>query len=267
MRRYLGFAALIAISTLSPASKADDARTLPMVPMDQSTVARQCLHDLASFDTELARTGFGILPPSGYGARGATVSQSENGGQTPRKKIRVLRDVASLNAMEGDEASCQSILSSMRQIFEAHQNAAQSGASGSKVATTWRKAHLAKSQPVTGMTRLMRAKIVIGAGLWNPEDEWLGEIEDVVIDPSHRTIAYVLVRRGGFLGWDENLTAVPWRELRATDDHELYVLEVSPKAIADAPKVDRHGFAATADSRWQRALESYWEIAREQYSR
>lgn len=93
--------------------------------------------------------------------------------------------------------------------------------------------------PVTEMDSLMRADIVIGADIRTPEDEELGEIENVVLDPARQMIAYVLASRGGFLGLGEELVAVRWSDLRATTDHEIYVLDASPDVFAAAPKVER----------------------------
>lgn len=47
---------------------------------------------------------------------------------------------------------------------------------------------------------MSHSAIVIGADIRTPQDQELGEIEDVVLDPARQTIAYVLASRGGFLG-------------------------------------------------------------------
>ena len=123
----------------------------------------------------------------------------------------------------------------------------------------WRRAHLEAAQPVTEMTRLMRADIVIGAEIRTANDEKVGEIEDIVLDPAQQRIVYVLASRGGFLGIGGNLVAVRWKDLRSTEDHELYVLDIAKSAFDDAPTVDRNNFDRTADMGWQRELDRFWD--------
>jgi hypothetical protein len=95
--------------------------------------------------------------------------------------------------------------------------------------------------------------------LRNLKDERLGEIADIVLSPEKKDIIYVTISHGAFLGFGEKLGAIPWTDLRATDDHELYVLDVAPKAFDDAPTVDSRNFAKTAESEWQHALAQYWD--------
>ena len=146
----------------------------------------------------------------------------------------------------------------MRQIYEAHEELVGLEADDPEARTAWRRAHLANAVPVTEMGRLMRADVVIGADLRTPDDATLGEIEDVVLDPQRQTIAYVLVARGGFLGLGKELVAARWTDLRATDDHEIYVLDVSLEAFAAAPKVKRSNFEASSGQDWHDSLDEYW---------
>lgn len=96
----------------------------------------------------------------------------------------------------------------MRQTYERHQKLVGAEADDPSLRVSWPRAHLETAQPVTGMTRLMRADIVIGAEIGTAKDEKVGEIEDVVLDPVQQNIAYVLASRGGFLGIGEKLVAV-----------------------------------------------------------
>jgi sporulation protein YlmC with PRC-barrel domain len=218
-----------------------------------------CLKDLGAFDLKLEEIGFGVLPPGGYGMSAPSGYYGYSVAATPRQKIRSLRDAAYVYARDGDEESCQLVLNSMRRAFEQHQELAGPGADDSSLRAAWRRAHLANAQPTIEMSRLMRADIVIGADIRNSEDERLGEIEDVVIDPAKSGIAYVLVSRGGFLGLGEKLVAVRWKDLRVTEDHELYVLDVGTSAFDEAPAVDRAMFEKTADLSWREELDRFWE--------
>lgn len=251
----------IVAAAASPVDAAD-VESLPSGKGANGAYAERCLKDLYAFDEKLAKVGFGVLapggyvsPPSGYYAWGVE--------GTPRQKIRSLREAAYVYAKSGDEQACQMVLASMQEAFEEHQEFLGPAADEPEVRRKWRRAHISRAEPVTQMDHLMRADVLIGSELRNFQDEKLGEIEDVVMNPQEQRIIYVLASHGGFFGFGERLVAIPWSDLRATQDHELYVLDVPDDAMRNAPKVDRSNFRSTADSAWQDSLSAYWEKAKE----
>ncbi|SMF27772.1 Sporulation protein YlmC, PRC-barrel domain family [Tistlia consotensis] len=243
---------------------AADVEGLPDDAKVKLPYAERCLRDLQAFDEKLEQVGFGVLPPGGYGAEAPSGYYVWGVEATPREKIHALREAAYVYAMSGEEKSCQTVLASMRQVFEQHQKLVGPEADEPDVRRAWRRAHLARAEPVTQMNHLMRADVLIGSELRNTKDEKLGEIKDIVLNPEKHDILYVLAARGGFLGFGEELVAIPWSALRATEDHELYVLDVPVKAMEDAPKVGRHNFKSTADAGWRRSLSAYWQKALKQ---
>ena len=52
--------------------------------------------------------------------------------------------------------------------------------------------------------------------------------------------------------------AVRWSDLRATEDHEIFVLDATPEAFAAAPKVERRNFEESAGEAWRDSLDQYW---------
>jgi len=252
-------AAFGALLSASAAGFSADVESLPGEAPGERVIAQQCMKELRMFDEKLAKVGFGVMPPGGY-------SVAEPGGYyawgvegTPRQKIQSLRDAAYVYALNGDEQSCQMVLSSMRQIYRDHQMLVGSEADDPEARREWRRAHLSRSRPVAEMDHLLRADVLIGAEIRNLEDEKLGEIDDLVLNPEERNVLYVLVSHGGFLGFGERLIAIPWSEMRATEDHEIYVLDVPARALEDAPRVDRGNFEKTADPAWRRSFSAYWE--------
>lgn len=256
--RILSAVALLAI-TASASAVAADVESLPADDDDTRQIARQCVVELQEFDQSLSDAGFGVLPPGGYGASAPPGYYGYSVGGTPRHKLYALRDAAYVFALDGDEESCQLALASMRKIYAGHQKLVGSETDNPSLMLAWRRAHLANAQPVTGMTRLMRAAIVIGAEIRNLKDEKLGDIKDLVLDPARPDIAFVLASRGGFLGFGESLVAVRWKDLRATEDHELYVLNMTKAAFDKAPTVGRANFDKTADPGWRRGLDRFWD--------
>lgn len=252
---------LVVAATGAPgAVRAADAESLPSEAAPQEQLAQLCLKNLQAFEDELARIGFGVLAPGGhgYGMGYAGHGTIYGGAGTPRQKMQSLGNAAYVFAFDGDEQSCQTVLASMRKVYQEHQGLVGLENDDPNARLAWRRAHLAQATPVTEMDSLMRVRVVIGADIRTPEDEALGEIEDVVLDPVRQTIAYVLVSRGGFLGLGDELVAVRWSDLRATTDHEIYVLNTSPDVFASAPKVEAGSFDETAGENWRSALDQYW---------
>tara|TARA_R110000787_G_scaffold183079_2_gene295146 strand:+ start:59 stop:865 length:807 start_codon:yes stop_codon:yes gene_type:complete len=259
--RYVISATLFALAVSSGAS-ATDAESLSNRETKGPQLSSQCREDLRAFDQKLAEVGFGVLPPGGYGI---SSSSSYSGyaaygtGGTARRKIYSLRDAAYVYAMDGDEKSCQLVLASMLKTYEGHQKSVGLEADNPDLRIAWRRVHLERAQPVTKMARLMRADIVIGAEIRTPNDDKVGEIEDIVLDPAQQRIAYVLASRGGFLGIGGKLVAVRWKDLRFTEDHKLYVLDIAKSAFENAPTVDRRNFDKTAETGWRQELDRFWD--------
>jgi len=255
----LALTIIVAMASIPVPLRAADVESLPEASASDGQVARQCQSDLREFENELQQVGFGILAPGGgYGVGYSTYSTGYGLIVTPRQQLQALRDAADVYASQGNEEACQTVLASMRQIYEEHDGLVGIEADDPQIRTAWRRAHLANAVPVTEMDRLMRADVVMGAELRTPDDVALGEIEDVVLDPQRQTIAYVLVSRGGFLGIGRELVAVRWSDLRTTDDHEIYVLDTAPESFAAAPKVVRRNFEESAGEAWRSSLDQYW---------
>lgn len=252
---------IVALTNTPLAVRADDVETLPDVSASDGQGAEQCQSDLRAFERELSDVGFGVLAPGGYSAGNASYGAGYYGYGvigTSRAQIQALRNAAQVYAFQDNEEACQTELASMRQIYEQHGKRVGTAADNPAIRTAWRRAHLANAVPVTEMDRLMRANLVTGADLRTPDDEALGKIVDVVLDPQRQSIAYVLVSSGGFLGIGEELVAVRWTDLRATEDHEIFVLDATPEAFAAAPKVERPNFEESAGEAWRDGLDQYW---------
>lgn len=261
------FLAFVLVSGFAAASSAPaaDVEGLPSAEVLGGNVAQTCLDDLRAFEEQLWRVGFGVLPPGGYGAMPPGYSDFYTFGvqATPREKMQTLRQAAYVHAFDGEEQSCQREFAAMRAVYEEHQQLIGAETDDPDARMTWRRAHLARAKPVEMMDHLMRADVLIGSEIRNIDDERLGEIVDFVLDPADNTILYVLVSRGGFFGLGGKLVAVRWSDLRATEDHELYVLDVPPETMDNAPAVDRTNFPRSASGEWLRSLSQYWETALE----
>jgi len=64
---------------------------------------------------------------------------------------------------------------------------------------------------------------IIGANVLSFNDEDLGEIEDLALDPQTGKIKYVVLAAGGFLGIGDKYFAVPWTALQRRDESTFVV--------------------------------------------
>jgi hypothetical protein len=58
-----------------------------------------------------------------------------------------------------------------------------------------------------------RASKIVGAPVYNEQDEKIGNIDDLIIGPDH-SVSFAIVSIGGFLGLGSRLVAIPIEQLR-----------------------------------------------------
>lgn len=106
---------------------------------------------------------------------------------------------------------------------------------------------------------------MIGTDVINPKGDDLGDIKEVVIDPSTGKVAYAVVSFGGFLGLGEKLFAIPYSAFEYDVDQNKYVLDVTKERLEDAPGFDADNWPSMAEEKWNRDVykyydrEPYWE--------
>ena len=111
----------------------------------------------------------------------------------------------------------------------------------------------------------VKASSMIGTDVINPKGDDLGDIKEVVIDPSTGKVAYAVVSFGGFLGLGEKLFAIPYSAFEYDADQNKYVLNVNKERLEDAPGFDADNWPSMAEEKWNRDVykyydrEPYWE--------
>ena len=114
------------------------------------------------------------------------------------------------------------------------------------------QAHHFSSQPV-------KASSVIGTSIVNSKGEGLGDIKEVVIDPSSGRVAYAVVSFGGFLGMGEKLFAVPFSAFDYDVEDNKYVLNITKARLENAPGFDKDAWPLMTDETWNREIYAYYE--------
>ena len=69
----------------------------------------------------------------------------------------------------------------------------------------------------------VKASSIIGTDVVDPQEKSLGDIKEIVIDPSSGRVAYAVVSFGGFLTMGEKLFAIPFSSFKYDMDNNHYV--------------------------------------------
>jgi len=100
--------------------------------------------------------------------------------------------------------------------------------------------------PVTGAEDASRLSVQIDLPVFSQDGEQVGDVDDLVLDFDNRTISYVVVGAGGFLGIGEKTVLVPWNSIElqteASDmtggEENAFVLRTDQETFENAPDTD-----------------------------
>ncbi|NKC33417.1 PRC-barrel domain-containing protein [Falsiroseomonas selenitidurans] len=178
----------------------------------------------------------------------------------PMQEIRTLHAGAVAMAQRGEERGCQMVLAEAREAYQAYgTRLRESGVDAASIGN-YRQQRLVAATPVAEMNRAFRADNITGTDVRSPRDEWLGSVEDVIVDPDSGRISYVILARGGFLGIGEDYVAVPWQRLRATPNMDIFVLNTTEAALERAPNVDPDAMAnAQVYGQRRQQIDRFWQ--------
>jgi sporulation protein YlmC with PRC-barrel domain len=87
-----------------------------------------------------------------------------------------------------------------------------------------------------GTAKEVYASTLIGASVKNPQGESLGKIDELVIDPQQAQIKTAVVSMGGVLGIGSKYVAVPWSEVKSSDDGKSVIIAKAKEELENAPE-------------------------------
>ncbi len=104
-------------------------------------------------------------------------------------------------------------------------------------------------QVTLGTAKELYANTLLGASVKNSQGENLGKIDEWVIDPRHAQITTAVVAMGGLLGLGGKSVAVPWSEVKSSDDGNTVIIAKAKEALANAPEWKKPEEASKAPTR------------------
>lgn len=114
----------------------------------------------------------------------------------------------------------------------------------------------------------IRVSQLIGANIYDPRGEDIGDIDDIVIDASGK-VRYAAVSYGGFLGIGDKLFAVPFRAFKTKrdDDGDFYLtLNVTKEQLEGAQGFDEDNWPNLADENFNARLNKIYRLEAETQS-
>jgi sporulation protein YlmC with PRC-barrel domain len=110
--------------------------------------------------------------------------------------------------------------------------------------------------PLAERKAALSASELIGTDVYGPDNNSLGEIDDIVVSPDN-TPAYALISYGGFLGMGEEQTAVPVNSIRFSEDNYAFV-NFNADQLKAAPKFQRGTSDWWGNEQWRKDNETYY---------
>ena len=180
--------------------------------------------------------------------------------QAPALELGTLHDAAYILAGRGDEQGCRTVLAALERAYGEYAGQLREAGVDPNAVSGWRAQEILAAKPVTELGRTLRLDEIAGTDLRTPNDEYLGSVEDLVLDPERGGVAYAVVERGAFLGIGGKSVAVPWDRLKATPGLNMLVLDVEKAAMEGAPTVEPGSLGDPEQFRERRQeIDQYWQ--------
>lgn len=107
--------------------------------------------------------------------------------------------------------------------------------------------------------RFLRDEEIIGADIFSPDGNLLGQINDLLIDRHSGTLRYIIVDFGDLVGQGplDRLYPLPWPMVSYDPDRDQYCLEISEAQLRSAPDYDDESFE---DRDWERRIHNHYKV-------
>jgi sporulation protein YlmC with PRC-barrel domain len=262
---------------LLAAQPSNTETVIPPTAALPASAGATCRDDLKTFDAAMAKDGY-WHPADGYGfgypmgdggigMYGAGVAQDPvvfaglgHHSVRPGHEVQVLVRAANILARNGQQQTCEDVLTVTRGLYKTFLTDAQSGGKPKPDVPDWRERQISAALPVTGANMAFRSDELLGVQVRSPNNLALGSVDDMVLSPQTGKIAYLVIARGGVFGFDESHVPVPWADFKATPNGGLLVLDTTKSALDGAPIVKAETFSVGGDVEGEsQKVDAYWK--------
>ena len=101
-----------------------------------------------------------------------------------------------------------------------------------------------------------------GARVINFQNQDVGEIDELLIEPDTGQIRFAVVSVGGFLGLGSTRVAVPWQALQITRENGRvrYMLDATKERLEKAPRVEGKNYERLYPADAAEPIFIYWDV-------
>jgi len=104
--------------------------------------------------------------------------------------------------------------------------------------------------------KFLTASSIIGDKVHNEKDEYMGKIEDIMVDLTTGKIEYIVIEFGGFLTIGEKYFAIPFSLLKVDPVKKVFIFNQPKEMLEKAPGFDLNHWPETNFH----AEETYWSF-------
>ena len=116
--------------------------------------------------------------------------------------------------------------------------------------------------PATNYPSLVGASEIKGTHVKNLQNQDLGQIDEVLIDPDTGQVRFVILEVGGFLGLGATRVAVPLSAFQITQEGNTskWVLDADKEKLKSAPKVEGKNYQRLYTPSEAQPIFVYWKV-------
>jgi sporulation protein YlmC with PRC-barrel domain len=106
----------------------------------------------------------------------------------------------------------------------------------------------------------LRLHDVTGYDIYNPEDEQIADVAEMILDPETGEITHIVAGVGGFLGLGERYVPIPFQSFQYDQEEERFVLQTTEDELENAPGYDSMDDLRFGQPNWGDDYNQYWGV-------
>jgi hypothetical protein len=121
----------------------------------------------------------------------------------------------------------------------------------------------AASKDTASYGGLLAASEIKGTKVKNLQNQEIGDIDEVLVEPDSGTVRFAVLNVGGFLGLGATKVAVPWDAFQITRENgkPKYVLDATKERLEKAPRVQGKHYERLYTKADAEPIFVYWHVA------
>jgi sporulation protein YlmC with PRC-barrel domain len=114
----------------------------------------------------------------------------------------------------------------------------------------------------TGAATLLAASEIKGTKVTNFQNQEIGDIDEVLIEPDMGQVRFAVLSVGGFLGLGSTKVAVPWQAFQIVNERGRmkYLLDATKERVEKAPRVEGKNYERLFPADTAEPIFVYWDV-------